>query len=189
MDPPGSQPYSYLYPPSWTVSNPTTASNYIFLNDSLDSATQEPGGDYVIGQPHTYFAVTDSSYSSIFGTTPGGVPSNGEYAPNLTNDSTPIAPTTLLSSLLIDAVLTNVGERYQVNVVLSDTSFTNNGSLIPGPVSQDFNQMGYQGLVTIGPGAPSVVPEPASTITGLTGAALLTVYGMLRRRRSRRKTA
>jgi hypothetical protein len=45
------------------------------------------------------------------------------------------------------------------------------------------------GTVTIGSGQSTIIPEPASTITSLTGAVLFAAYGLLRRRRSRRKTA
>ena len=60
----GEQPYSYLFPPG------STASNYIFPNDSLDSAAGVNGGNYPVGYNSTYFTITDSSLSG------------SEYAPS-----------------------------------------------------------------------------------------------------------
>jgi hypothetical protein len=147
----GTQPYNYLYPAG------STSANYIFPNDSLNSTIGVNGGGPVLGEPSTYFAITDGSLSG------------NEYTPNATSDTPalPIPPTTLLASLLVEAVSTNVLEQYQVSVVLdsSSTYFTNTGRAV-GPVSQDTSTANYSGTVAIG---ASSVPEPSSIISGLIG--------------------
>ena len=75
-------------------------------------------------------------------------------------------------------------ETFQVSLVPDFTSFSD----------ADFADLPLYtftgGSVTLkGVSGASVVPEPTSTITSLTGAALLTAYGWLRLRRSKRQPA
>lgn len=66
----GEQPFSSLYPSG------STASNYIFANDSLDSTVGVNGGLQPSGYASTYFTITELSLSG------------SEYAPSSTGAPT-----------------------------------------------------------------------------------------------------
>jgi hypothetical protein len=164
----GMQPFSYLYPAG------STAANYIFLNDSLDSSFGLNGGQPTLGQPSNFFTISDISNSGV------------DYTANATNDSpaSPVPPTTLLASLLVQAVSTNMLDQFQISVSL-DPSLTNFSDLANNvfSASQDTSVTGYSGTLTI---AASSVPEPASIISGLTGLAAVIGFSACRRRGPKR---
>lgn len=168
----GEQPFSYLYPSG------STASNYIFANDSLDSTAGVNGGLQPSGYASTYFTITDLSLSG------------SEYAPSSTGAPTLADPGTLLASLLIQAVSTSPLEQYSVNLVsngsggIGDTFFTNSGNSV-GYSPTLGSAPNFSGTITI-----SSVPEPAPLVTGMTALLILaSVHGVRRLRRSSKALA
>jgi hypothetical protein len=73
-------------------------------------------------------------------------------------------------------------EEFQVSLTSASTFTAGDGGSLNYNV--DVGTVTVEGL-----GPLSIVPEPASAITGLTGAFFFTAYGWLRRRRSPRRAA
>jgi len=100
-----------------------------------------------------------------------------------TNSFNPVSLSTLsgqvlLATLSLDATITSMGETFTVGLVPSsgDGSMAGNASSYFNVVDSDFNELSAvpftstAGTVTI---TASAIPEPASIISGLTGAAIV----------------
>jgi hypothetical protein len=121
------------------------------------------------------FIGTDSSFSFL------------SYAPKLTPATigNPDSSLTLLASLVLQTPSQMIGDSFTVSVISTGTYFNTN---FDGSTNVGFNVStadGFNGNVTIA--NQQIVPERASTLAGLTGALLLTGYGVLRHRRQRGK--
>ncbi len=166
------QTYSYLYP--------STASNYIFNNDSIDAMGPSNGGSPVGSSPGPDFNVADQSFNSLFTPT--------TYAPMGDSLSANPADNTLLASLKIWAESTSVNDQYQMTVNVANSIFNTYDPTANGGMGGYVNPLtfgsgsttGYSGTITVG-GAS--VPEPSSIISGLTAVLLLAGWHGARRLR------
>jgi hypothetical protein len=163
-----SQDFSYLN------AGPTPGPQYVFFGNSSDWITGQALPPPVGGAA----ATTVYSNDTFFGF-------------DSTNDLNPVSlsagTSVLLARLTLSAgtSLVHTGDVYQISLV------SDSGSTYFNLVDSDFNEISHvsfnsnpgPGMVTIT--AATVVPEPASTITGLTGVVLLTAYGLRRRERSK----
>ncbi len=164
-----SQSFAYL-----------TSSQYVFTGDSTNQMTSSLGGTVattVYG--NDTFVGNDSTFSS--------------NPVSLSSANTPV----LLAALTLDATITNPGDSYTVSIIPASGNGSMNGSM--GGSSQtffdvvNFDTVGEisavsftstPGTVTIS--AASVVPEPASIVSGLTALLIVAgVHGVCRIRRSR----
>lgn len=158
---PSVQPFSYL-----------NAGNYIFAGDSLYATAGVAAGQYP-GAPYTtsYFTFYDSSLSGA------------NYAPASNNPPTNSSPGTLIGSLLIDAVSTNVGNTFSVSLVPTGpdaTFFENAGGSFQSFQSTLGSTSGYNGTITI---VGAAVPEPTGIALGMTAIVLVGGFRTIRRRR------
>jgi hypothetical protein len=145
---------------------------YLFAGDSFGvSATVSS-----VNGPNDTFTASDSTTS--------GNPISLSMA------NTPVLLATIALSAPTNSV--NVGDAYLISLI----PLGGNGSMTGGTPTffDDFDFNGGGGEIsavpftsTVGTVAitSSAVPEPAATITSLTGATLLTAYGVRRRRRSK----
>jgi hypothetical protein len=171
-----SQDFGYLN------AGPTPGPQYVFFGDS---------SDWIKGQalpPPVGGSATTTVYSN-----------DTYFGFDSTNDLNPVslsAGTSVLLArltLLAGTSLVHTGDVYQISLVpeSGDGSQNSNFSTYFNVVDSGLNETSHvsfkstpgPGLVTIT--AATVVPEPASTLTGLTGAVLLTAYGLRRRERSK----
>ena len=147
-------------------------SNYVFAGDSADEINSNPGG-YVIQTVYpgdTFFGLDYTSSGNPI---------------SLSTDSKPV----LLAALTLDATITSASDQYTVSLMPSTGAGTSSMSSTyfdtidsNNVESNPLSFTGSPGTVTI---ASAAVPEPNSSLTGLSGALLLAAYGCGRLRRSR----
>src|ERR1700677_59066 len=155
----GYQPFSYLYPSGWSSTSPTTVPNYIFANDSLDSAAQVVGGQQPAGSGVNVFTITDLALTSEHAPL-------SDAAPTLATTST----STLLASLLIQAMPGYTGQ-YSVSLSITPGTsmgpanmFLQNTGSNPTDVPQAIgSSLNFTGTITV---SPASVPEPGSIVSG-----------------------
>ena len=155
---------------------PYNSSSYVFYQNSSDASFSLP----FWGNPTTTTAANDTI-------------SGGDIALSPVTLST-TSGSFLLATVQFQAQATaTFGDTFTIGLVPLNNP-TPDQSQQPSTYFEDQNgtQIAYTstpGTVMISSSLLTIVPEPASTITGLTGAALFTAYGLLRLRRSRRQTA
>jgi hypothetical protein len=162
---------------------PSTRSDYVFAgSSSLNSGTPP----LFIGTPFWLFLTPPVTPNDAIGGDTATDSMGGASYVTLSGSSAFLASMTLTAAA-------GATSNEQFTVSLIPQNFAGNPGDNTFFLDKDGNSLNYSSntaSVTIlgqgGQGPPAVVPEPASTITSLTGAALFTAYGLLRLRRSRR---
>jgi hypothetical protein len=192
-----NQSFSYLNDPSYIFYG--VSNDYINGGGSPSGGSIEPPG---MNSPSVYYGDTFQGLDS----TNTSDPQYGNAAPVSLSSGQQL----LLASLTLSAPTNEVtpGNAFQISLVpiMGDGSQNSSNQTYfdvfdynPDPSDPtsgtEISHVPFinsaMGTVTITAGTqgPAIVPEPASTITSLTGAALFTAYGLVRLRRSRRQPA